>query len=699
MSRLELITDSDISEVAESAETFDSLKEATAPLGALFDLIQAERLMNIFDAAPRRRPTQARPTTRKKQTDYDRAFALSNVFDGTFGHLIDIAQGKVSILSQEREQAADLFPAERPEQAPLFAQTALDPQHRRLGQSLVDEALALAQAHRFLHWELAFPNVWKNWLSPHPAGGFDAVIGNPPYVRQEQIQNLKPGLKKAYKTFNGMADLYVYFYELGLWLLRPGGRLSYVVTNKWLRAGYAEELRGFLSSESWLEAVADFGHAKKFFPSADVFPCVVVVRRPAGSGAPDEAEVCQIPRDVVRLDRVSQDVSDKAFPLPRASFTKQGWHLDPPEVAALMDKIRRAGVPLKEYAGVSPQYGIKTALNEAFLIDTPTRDALVAADPKCAEIIKPYVRGQDIERWYAPWRDLWMIVIKSSSDYPWPWADAGLGAERILQATFPELLFHFKAYEHKLRERQDQGRYWWEFRPCTYYTDFEKPKVVLKEITWRLEWAWDEAGHYVNNTAYIVSCDNRWLPAAANSPLIWWYAWRSAIHGKDEALRFIREYVEGLPIAQPSQSLQPQATEIVNQLISRKKDLAETFALLRDWYTVEMSIVKPNKLLLEPFALTSDQFVDRIRRGRGIQRPLSAAGVQAVRDEYARTVRPMQAALREAERLEWHLSDLVNEACGLTPDEIHLMWATAPPRMPLAPDAGALEQDGGEAAE
>ena len=217
----------------------------------------------------------------------------------------------------------------------------------------MDEARALAQEHRFLHWELAFPNVWDNWLSPDPAGGFDAVIGNPPYVRQEQIRSLKPALRKAYRAFDGVADLYVYFYELGLRLLRPGGRLSYVVTNKWLRAGYAEELRGLLSSEGWLEAVADFGHAKKFFPGADVFPCVIVVRRPDGAEPPEETEVCQIPRDVVRLDRVSQDVSDKAFPLPRASFTRQGWQLDPPEVAALMDKIRRAGVPLEEYAGVS----------------------------------------------------------------------------------------------------------------------------------------------------------------------------------------------------------------------------------------------------------------------------------------------------------------------------------------------------------
>jgi hypothetical protein len=210
-------------------------------------------------------------------------------------------------------------------------------------------------------------------------------------------------------------------------------------------------MRGLLSTEGWLEAVADFGHAKKFFPGADVFPCVVVVRRPDGGDPPEEAEVCQIPRDVVWLDRVSQDVSDRAFPLRRASFTQKGWQLDSPEVATPMDRIRRAGVPLSRYTGVSPQYGIKTGFNEAFLIDTPTRDAFVAADPKCAEIIKPYLRGQDIERWHAPWRQLWMIVMKSSSDYPWPWADVGSEAEQICQDTYLVLFTHFKDHEKNLR--------------------------------------------------------------------------------------------------------------------------------------------------------------------------------------------------------------------------------------------------------
>ncbi len=489
MAQVERITDSDIAEVEESEATFAGVREQTEPLAAFLSFIAAERLIGVLDAAPKEKPRESRRTKdyAARLAAWERAEALQDVLDGNLGDPIAIAQGELSVLPQEPDEAAGLFPSDRFEQATLFAQSGLDPQHRRLAQDLVDEAGALARAHRFLHWELAFPNVWDNWLSPDPAGGFDAVIGNPPYVRQEQIRSLKPALKKAYRAFDGTADLYVYFYELGLRLLKPGGRLSYVVTNKWLRAGYAEELRGLLSSEGWLESVADFGHAKKFFPGADVFPCVIVVRRPDGPDPPAETEVCQIPRDVVRLDRVSQDVGDQAFPLPRASFTRQGWQLDPPEVAALMDKIRRAGVPLKEYAGVSPQYGIKTGFNEAFLIDTPTRDALVAADPKCAEIIKPYLRGQDIERWHSPWGGLWMIILKSSSDHSWPWSDNREQAEAIFASTYPSLHRRMVHYSDFLMKRQDQGRYWWELRPCAYYHIFENDRLLIKRTEYYAE--------------------------------------------------------------------------------------------------------------------------------------------------------------------------------------------------------------------
>jgi Eco57I restriction-modification methylase len=172
-------------------------------------------------------------------------------------------------------------------------------------------------------------------------------------VRQELLgEEIKRALKADYAAFDGMADLYVYFYEQGLRLLRPGGRLSYVVTNKWLKAGYAETLRDLFATQGQVEFVADFGHAKHFFPDADVFPSVVVVRKPVqGETAPMDTQVCVIARDAVPEKGLSAAVAAATYPLPRAHFSKESWTLEPPEVVALLDKIRKNGVALAELFG------------------------------------------------------------------------------------------------------------------------------------------------------------------------------------------------------------------------------------------------------------------------------------------------------------------------------------------------------------
>jgi hypothetical protein len=127
-----------------------------------------------------------------------------------------------------------------------------------------------------------------------------------------------------------MADLYVYFYEQGLKLLRPGGRMGFVVTNKWLKAGYAENLRNLFARQAWLEFVADFGYAKHFFPDADVLPSVLVVRKlDRALGEPMDADVCVIPRDAVPQKGLVDAVGEATFPLPRAMFTKESWVLEP----------------------------------------------------------------------------------------------------------------------------------------------------------------------------------------------------------------------------------------------------------------------------------------------------------------------------------------------------------------------------------
>ncbi|RNJ47897.1 Eco57I restriction-modification methylase domain-containing protein [Methylocystis hirsuta] len=635
MSEIEETTDNDIAEVASSKAKFGAVEDVIEPIEALFSLLTAERLMGVFDAAPKKAPDMRKlagksekqlAKARADAKSFERAAALQLVLEGTFGDPIRLAAGAERVAPPELVKQLALLPEAPPDQQSLFPAISVDDQRRVIADALVEEARALAELHHFFHWEIGFPNIWSNLASAEPIGGFDAVIGNPPYVRQELLgDEVKRALKRSYAAFDGMADLYVYFYEQGLRLLRPGGRMGYVVTNKWLKAGYAENLRDLFAARGWLEFVADFGHAKHFFPDADVFPSVLVMRKPDRTvPVPADAAICVIPREAVPRKGLAGAVAEATFTLPRAMFTKESWVLEPRPVMDLLDKIRRNGVPLTEYTGVKPLYGIKTGLNEAFLIDTPTRERLVRDDPACAEIIKPYLRGQDIERWHSPDSGLFMIVLKSSGNFEWPWANAAdeMQAEAIFAQTYPALHRHMKVFEEwldaktnkkaGLRHREDRGRFWWELRACDYYAAFEKPKVLYVDITWSASFSLDRSGRFTNNTGYFIPSGDPWIVSVLNAPIGWHYSWRRAQHGKDEALRYFTSFVEGYPI--PPMPANAKFSTHVERIGTERSEVAHGVRAILDWLRHEFGLDKPGTTLTQPHLLDADGFVAALRK-------------------------------------------------------------------------------------
>src|SRR5262249_21713980 len=148
-----------------------------------------------------------------------------------------------------------------------------------------------------------------------------------------------------------------------------------------------------------------------------------------------DVQMCVIPREDLNPAALASFVRDHSHTLSLARLRPDGWDLANVAVADLLEKIRRAGPPLRAYLGSSPLYGIKTGLNEAFLIDQATRDRLVAEDPKCKPLIKRFIRGRDIQRWYPEWGGEWIILLKSSENAEWPWSDAGKRAERLFAET------------------------------------------------------------------------------------------------------------------------------------------------------------------------------------------------------------------------------------------------------------------------
>ncbi|MEG4850286.1 Eco57I restriction-modification methylase domain-containing protein [Microcoleus sp. B5-D4] len=543
-------------------------------------------------------------------------------------------------------------------------------------------------------WQAEFPQIFAD-------GGFDVVLGNPPYVRQELLSPIKPYLQANYESYNGVADLYTYFYELGLNILKPKGVLSYIVTNKWLRSGYGEPLRKFFASQGLLEQIIDFGHAP-IFEDADTFPCIVAVRKPNASLCISETEseiepgksepnspviVCPVPREELANINLTQYVQQHGYQISRDRFTATAWSLEPPAVDELMQKIKQVGVPLKDFAGVKPYRGILTGLNEAFLIDEATKNSLVQADPKSAEIIKPYLRGQDIKRWSPEWANLWIILLKSSSDSVWPWSKANDQAEEVFAQTFPSVYKYMKPMQEKLSKRSDKGRYWWELRSCAYYRTFENPKIIYQVIQTLPQYAWDNSSAYGNDKTFILANSDLCLLGWLNSPLIWWYSHRVFTQMLSGAISPMGYLFETLPIAPPTDSIRAEVELIVSRLIEIAKTNQQTHRDVLQWLEITYVIDKLGQKLEDFSALSFAEFVAEIRKRMPKTKssdPLGVAGLKAVRETYNEYAPAIQSRKAEALRLEHRLSDLVNQAYGLTPEEIDLMWKTAPPRMPIA---------------
>ncbi|HQU46626.1 MAG TPA: Eco57I restriction-modification methylase domain-containing protein [Pirellulales bacterium] len=550
----------------------------------------------------------------------------------------------------------------------------------RVGNSVVSDP---AEHEKAFDWHAEFPEVFGEVRSAQ--GGFDVVVGNPPYVRQELLSDIKPYLQREYRSYHGMADLYVYFYERGLRLLRPGGLLSMIVTNKWMKSGYGEPLRRFFAESAWIESVVDFGHAKQIFEDADVFPSIIVARKPTAVPKPKTAKLCVIPREQLRIDDLSRQIEHDGVALPLNQLGADTWQLEPSGVTALLEKIRRNGAPLAEYAGTRPYRGVVTGFNDAFLIDGKIRNALLADDPKCSEIILPYLRGQDIDRWASDWVGLWMIFARRGIEID----------------AYPSVKAHLSRFKKQLEPKpadwvgdrwpgRKPGTYrWFEIQDSIdYWREFAKPKIMYQDIAWRAQFCVDRRGMMGNNTIHFLPSDDSWILAVLNSPIAWWFSWRSAQHGKDEALRLFTAYVEQFRIPSATAAQRDEAMVASNRLIQICEQRQSVRRTLLDWLRVEHEIEKPSQKLQSPFDLDSDAFVSEVKKARARKNPLSAAGLRSLRDEHERTIEPARRLAAEALSLEHCLSDLVNAAYGLTPDEVALMWSTAPPRMPFTVGSG-----------
>lgn len=354
----------------------------------------------------------------------------------------------------------------------------------------------------FFPWRLYFADVFQE------RGGFDVVIANPPYVRQERITDQKARLKTVYPdVYHGVADIYVYFYRKAFDIAMPSGTVTFISSNKYFRAGYGKTLRAYLKDQASVHLVIDFGDLPVF--DATTYPCVVLAGRAAADLKTHEVRVANV-RSLDVLDALSNYVETEGWDQPQRSLLKEGWVLACGNVRALVDKLRSAGTPLGEHVGGRFYYGIKTGCNEAFVIDAATRDRLVEEDARSAEIIKPWLRGKDVKRWRVAWQEQYLV-----------WTYKGVPID-----NYPAVLAYLSQYREKLAKRWEPSRgqcEWYELRPCDYYAEFEKPRIVYQEIATFQSFAFTREPYYLNNKCFMIPVEDAYLLGILNSHAAWFF--------------------------------------------------------------------------------------------------------------------------------------------------------------------------------
>ncbi len=446
----------------------------------------------------------------KLTTDERKRILLNNIYGVDIDHqAVEVTKLSLllKVLEGENEQTLN-------RQLMLFQERVLPDLHNNIkcGNSLIGpdfydskQMTLFDEDERYrinaFDWKTEFPHIMKN-------GGFDAVIGNPPYVRQESIGDFKNYFQNNFKVYHGSADLYAYFIERGLSLLKNKGLFSYIVANKWMRANYGESLRLWLKQQHIIE-ITDFGDLP-VFQKATTYPCIIVISKETPTSTLSATQL-----NTLEFSNLEDYVRENRYPVKLTNLDDKGWLLADERKISLLNKLKAVGIPLKEYVKGKIYRGVLTGLNKAFVIDTETKDRLISEDPKSAEVIKPFLLGRDIKRYQTLNSNQYLILMpkgwtnknSNNASDAWSW----------FKKNYPAVANHLLPFIEAAKKRYDKGEYWWELRACDYYAEFEKQKIIYPNICKKPEFTFDNDGFYTNQKCFIISLSDKYLLGLLNS--------------------------------------------------------------------------------------------------------------------------------------------------------------------------------------
>ncbi|MGI8524743.1 MAG: Eco57I restriction-modification methylase domain-containing protein [Pseudolabrys sp.] len=517
----------------------------------------------------------------------------------------------------------------------------------KVGDSLIDDPKFTG--HPF-DWRKAFAAVFAE-------GGFDVVIGNPPYVRMELIKPIKPYLEKNYVVADDRTDLYAYFFERGVSLLRDGGRLGFISSSTFFRTGSGEKLRTFLGDNVGIEAVIDFGDLQ-IFEGVTTYPAILTLRK----GEPQDGGVLSF----LKIDTDLPKDLDAAFTagataMPRARLGAGSWQFEDDALARLRNKIIKGKKTLGEVYG-APLYGIKTGLNDAFIVDQATRDRLVKQDKNSAKLLKPFLRGENIKRWRVEPDGLFLINIPKSTinidDYP----------------AIRDWLLPFK----KDLEKRATDQKWFELQQAqlAYQKQFGNLKIIWPQFLNKPEFCLDTEGLFPINKAYLFPTDDLSLVALLNSSCLWFCFQAVSVIKRGGYREGTAQHIGPLPFPDCTKRQREQLAVLAETCSSSAKS---RFRLRLDFCHRLLDLAPPERKKLsrkleEWWTLDFAAFRDEVKRVFRAEIPVKERGEwESYLAKNAAEVRALGDKIEQAER---EIDAIVYRLFGLTPEEIALLEAS-----------------------
>lgn len=391
-------------------------------------------------------------------------------------------------------------------------------------------------------------------------GGFDVVIGNPPYI---SIANLPSTLisdlsEQKYNTFARNADLYCLFYERGMNILRPKGIFTYISSNRFCFTNYGSGLRDYLSKKNILQII-NFNEIN-VFESANVGSVVLLIQ----NSKPDKTPVLIYEAkgdDAISKIRIEKKYSDKEY------YQANQWSFDENHLQMLKKKIESVGVPFIQWRGITINRGVTTGANHIFIIDEDKRQELIMEHPSSEEILLPVLKGANIKRYHINDASHYLIFSYRGID--------------ILE--YPAVYNYLLKYRTELEEVYEAKhgqKQWYELRNCSYYDKFSMKKLIWTRLSNQNTFSISTAGEFtVDSTSFAVGSNLEYLLAVLNSKTVYFYfKLGSVIWGKN-GIKWFGSYFDNIPIPDISEIKQSQFVKLVDTIIDKKNQSIDTSTL------------------------------------------------------------------------------------------------------------------------